>query len=127
LEPYVDVVAVANDGEGLLQHVGNLLPDAVITDVSMPRLNGLDACCRISRTYPAVRVVIVSELLDDDLTSHAFELGASAVLRKSHLAQLPAVVLGLFTATAAEVTRSRLLETGSRSQAGARATKTTGR
>src|SRR4051812_5469135 len=65
LEAHVDVVAVAIDGEDLLRKVGNLLPDAVVTDISMPRINGFDACRHIRRVYPAVFVVIVSELLDD--------------------------------------------------------------
>src|SRR4051794_31431876 len=98
LEPHVDVVAVAIDGEDLLRQVGNLRPDAVVTDICMPRMNGLDACRHIREMYPAVRVVIVSELLDDD--TGATELGASAVVRKIHMArELPAAVLGLFPAT----------------------------
>jgi len=98
LDPHVDVVSVAIDGEDLLKQVGSFLPDAVVTDIAMPRMNGLDACRHIRRMYPAVRVVIVSELLDDD--TGASELGASAVVRKIQMArELPAAVLGLFPAT----------------------------
>jgi DNA-binding NarL/FixJ family response regulator len=102
LEPHVEVVAVASDGEDLLRQVGNLSPDAVVTDISMPRMNGLDACRHIHRMYPTVRVVIVSELLDDDtMTADAFEAGASAVVRKTQMArELPAVMLALFRVTA---------------------------
>jgi two-component system response regulator NreC len=98
LEPHVDVVAAAVDGEDLLRQVGNLLPDAVVTDLSMPRMNGLDACRHICRMYPDVRVVIVSELLDDDeLTAGAFERGASAVVCKTQMVrELPSAVLALF-------------------------------
>jgi DNA-binding NarL/FixJ family response regulator len=106
LEPHVDVVAVAIDGEDLLRQVGNLFPDAVVTDISMPRMNGLDACGHIRRMYPTVRVVIVSELLDDEITAEAFERGASGVVRKSEMARkLPAAVLALFTATADRLQR----------------------
>ena len=52
LEPHVEVVAVASDGEDLLRQVGSVLPDAVVTDISMPRMNGLDACRHIHRMYP---------------------------------------------------------------------------
>jgi DNA-binding NarL/FixJ family response regulator len=100
LEPHVDVVAVAIDGEDLVRQVGNLLPDAVVTDISMPKINGLQACRHIRREYPAVRVVIVSELIDDDVAADAFALGASAVVRKSQMTrELPAAVLALFRAT----------------------------
>jgi CheY-like chemotaxis protein len=107
LEPHVDIVAVAVDGQDLLQLVGNLSPDAVVTDISMPRMNGLDACGHIRRMYPAVRIVIVSELLDDDgMTAEAFARGASSVVRKSEMARkLPAAVLALFTATADRLQR----------------------
>lgn len=41
LEPHVDVVSVAIDGEDLLRQVGDVLPDVVVTDISMPKMNGL--------------------------------------------------------------------------------------
>lgn len=94
LSLHVDVVAVANDGEDLLRQVGDALPDVVVTDISMPRINGLDACRHIRRVFPAVRVVIVSELLDEVLTARALELGASAAIRKTELPEtLVAAVL----------------------------------
>ena len=103
LEPHVDVVGVANDGDDLLQQVANLSPDVVVTDILMPRMNGLDACCHIRRMYPAVLVVIVSNLLnDDDTMTLAFESGASAVVHKTRMVkELPAAVLALFNVTAA--------------------------
>src|SRR6476620_7378283 len=97
LEPHVDVIGLAIDGEDLLRQVDTSLPDAVVTDICMPRMDGLSACCHIRQMYPAIRVVIVSELLDDD--TGACELGASAVVRKMQMArELPAAVLALFSA-----------------------------
>src|SRR3954462_11732463 len=95
LESHVDVVSVAHDGEELLKRVAELLPDVVVTDISMPKIDGLEACRLIRRTYPTVSVVIVSELLDDDVS--AGELGANAVVRKIQIArELPAAVLATF-------------------------------
>jgi len=91
----VDVVSVAHDGEELLQRVAELLPDVVVTDISMPKIDGLEACRLIRRSYPTVCIVIVSELLDDDVS--AGELGANAVVRKIQIArELPAAVLATF-------------------------------
>jgi DNA-binding NarL/FixJ family response regulator len=70
-------------------------PDVVVTDIDMPRMNGLDACRYIRRHYPSVRVVIVSGLPDDDLAAAAASAGASAMIYKMDMAQdLLAAVLG---------------------------------
>ena len=96
LEPHCDVVSIAIDGEDLLRQVGDVLPDVVVTDINMPRMNGLDACRHIRRTYPSVSVVIVTGLLDDDLAARATDMGASAVVHKMKMAwELPAVVVAL--------------------------------
>ena len=79
LEPYCDVVSTAIDGEDLLREVDSALPDVVVTDDFMPKMNGLDACRAIRQTYPSVRIAFVSEFLDDDVMASAFELGATAV------------------------------------------------
>ena len=55
LKPHCDVVSVAGDGEELLRQVEEALPDVVVTDLAMPRMNGLDACRHIRRLYPDVR------------------------------------------------------------------------
>jgi DNA-binding NarL/FixJ family response regulator len=99
LEPHVDVVGLAIDGEDLLRQVAALLPDAVVTDISMPKMDGLDDCRHIRRMYPEIPVVIVSELLDDDFSDGALALGANAVVRKLEMTrELPAAVLALFAA-----------------------------
>ena len=70
-------------------------PDVVVTDIDMPRMNGLDACRYIRRHYASVRVVIVSGLPDDDLAAAAASAGASAMIYKMDMAQdLLAAVLG---------------------------------
>jgi DNA-binding NarL/FixJ family response regulator len=95
LEPHCDVIALASDGVELLHLVRETFPDVVVTDINMPRMNGLDACRYIRRHYPSVRVVIVSGLRDDDLAAAATEAGASAMIYKTEMAQdLLAAVLG---------------------------------
>ena len=94
LAPHCDVVATAMDGEDLLRQVRDMSPDVVVTDISMPFVNGLDACRSIRRMYPGIIVVIVSEQIDDDVIAFALTLGASAAIRKvDMIEQLPSAVL----------------------------------
>jgi two-component system response regulator DesR len=96
LEPHCDVISMASDGVELLQLVRTMSPDVVVTDIDMPRMNGLDACRQIRLHHPSVRVVIMSGLPDDALVASAAEAGASTMIYKADVAQeLPAAVLDL--------------------------------
>jgi len=59
-EAEVEVVGEAEDGREALRLVGELSPNVVIMDITMPNLNGVDATRQIVRKYPEVRVVALS-------------------------------------------------------------------
>jgi DNA-binding NarL/FixJ family response regulator len=96
LEPHCDVIAMASDGVELVRLVRAMVPDVVVTDVDMPRMNGLDACRQIRPHRPSVRVIIMSGLPDDSLVASAAEAGASTMIYKTEMArELTAAVLDL--------------------------------
>ena len=68
-------------------------PRAVVLDLAMPRLGGLDALKRIRALDPSVTVVVVSGEADAELTARARSLGAAAVLTKP--LDLPALLRAL--------------------------------
>lgn len=74
------VVEASNGLEVLLQ-VKRTRPAAVILDLNMPRLSGLDALKRIRAFDPAIRVIVVTALADD-VRDQALAMGAEAVLPK---------------------------------------------
>src|SRR5207248_7843994 len=76
-----EMLAASNGLEALL-HVKNGRPDAVVLDLRMPRLGGLEALKRIRAFDPAIRVVIVTADADEGAHREATELGARAVLSK---------------------------------------------
>jgi DNA-binding NarL/FixJ family response regulator len=60
LEPEFDVVADVRDGRALVAAAERLLPDVVVSDVSMPGLDGIAAAGAILRRNPAVRIVFMT-------------------------------------------------------------------
>lgn len=80
--PDVQVVAEATDGRHAINLVKSSNPDVVLMDISMPRLNGLDATKLMIRIAPQVRVVILSMHKSQQYVWEALEAGASGYLLK---------------------------------------------
>jgi DNA-binding NarL/FixJ family response regulator len=81
-EPDMTVVAMAEDGPQLLRQVQDCSPDLVITDISMPGLNGIEALRRLRAEQPEVQVVCLSMHNEDRVVLSAIEAGASGYLLK---------------------------------------------
>jgi two-component system, NarL family, nitrate/nitrite response regulator NarL len=80
--PQVRVLADVGDGTELLRVLGSLRPDIVITDISMPGIDGLEALARIRSAHPQVRVIVLSMHDSPDVVRRAIGAGAVAYLRK---------------------------------------------
>ncbi len=77
-----EVVGKVSDGRALVAAVGQLRPDVVVLDVTMPLLNGLDAARQIRHQVPDAKIVFVTMNEDVDIAAEAFRAGASAYLSK---------------------------------------------
>lgn len=86
LEPEFEVVGTAKDGQELVEAAAALAPDAVVTDVTMPRLNGIEACRRIKQASPGIAVVFLTVNADAHVAAEAFLAGGSGYLLKSSTA-----------------------------------------
>jgi DNA-binding NarL/FixJ family response regulator len=78
----VQVVAEARDGEELLRILQTVRPDIVITDISMPVMDGLTAAARIRTEFPGLRVIVLSMHDSADAVKQAVANGACGYLRK---------------------------------------------
>lgn len=78
----VRVIAEASNGEELLQVLQTASPDVVVTDINMPKLDGIAATQRISEDHPEVRVIVLSMDTSADAVKRAVASGASGYLRK---------------------------------------------
>jgi DNA-binding NarL/FixJ family response regulator len=78
------VCAEARDGSDAVEKARRFRPDVVLLDVSMPRLNGLDAAREIRRVAPAAQTVVLTTHVADQLAGEARRAGAAEVIAKSH-------------------------------------------
>lgn len=119
LEEHCQVVGSVEDGRSLLDAAKQLRPDIVVMDISMPKLNGLDAARRLRKIVPQARLIFVTVHADQDYVNQAFKAGASAYLLKrsagSELLQsIEAVKKGNYYVTsliAKELVQSAISET----------------
>ena len=76
--PGVDVVGEAVDGREALHLVKLHLPDVVLMDISMAGLNGLEAAARMTKEFPAVRVLMLSMHNNEEYYLRALKAGAAS-------------------------------------------------
>ena len=84
LQPYPDleVVAEAQDGESAVAACREYLPDVVVMDIAMPRLNGLEATRLILEERPSTKVIALSMHADGQYVLEMLRAGASGYLLK---------------------------------------------
>jgi two-component system, NarL family, response regulator LiaR len=82
LQDDLEVIGEAEDGEAAVAAVRDLVPDVVVMDVVMPKLDGIEAIRRIRDESPATRVLILTSFLDDEKVVPAVKAGAAGYLLK---------------------------------------------
>lgn len=85
LIPYenINVVFEAEDGEHLLQHLEQQMPDVILMDRKMPNMDGIAATIKVREKYPQVKIIILTMYEDDNFIVHLIEHGANAYLLKN--------------------------------------------
>jgi DNA-binding NarL/FixJ family response regulator len=79
------IVGEAADGEEALRLAGTLCPDIVLLDLSMPRMNGLEAARHFKARWPDVVVIVLTVHDDEAYRRTALAAGAEAFLPKKTL------------------------------------------
>jgi len=78
----IEVVGQAQDGRQAVDLAKTLLPEVIVMDIAMPRLNGLEATRQILKSAPATRILILSAHSDDAYVEQVMALGAAGYLIK---------------------------------------------
>jgi DNA-binding NarL/FixJ family response regulator len=83
------VIGEAVDGLQAVQQAEELQPDLILLDLSLPKLNGMEAFRRIRKLSPRSKVVIMSQDSSPEVVQGALGLGAVGYLLKSDAIDLP--------------------------------------
>jgi DNA-binding NarL/FixJ family response regulator len=81
-DPAIQIAGQAATGREAVEQARRLAPDVVLMDVRMPDLDGIAATRELSRTAPAVRVLVLTTFEQDDYIFGALRAGASGFLLK---------------------------------------------
>ncbi|MGO9255038.1 MAG: response regulator [Bryobacteraceae bacterium] len=82
LKDSFELVGMVHDGRALLEAAEKLRPDVIVTDISMPLLNGLEAVRQIRARRSDARIIVLTMHSDTQLAAEAFRAGVSGYLLK---------------------------------------------
>jgi DNA-binding NarL/FixJ family response regulator len=93
LQPDLKVVGDVPDGEQAVAQAAILKPDVILTDIEMPRMNGIEATRRLKSRSPEIAVVILTKFGDDENVFSAIKAGAIGyVLKDAGLEEIGSAV-----------------------------------
>lgn len=89
----LQVIAQASDGLEAIQKAKELQPDLILLDLSLPKMNGLEAAKQIRKLAPLAKIVFVSQEFSFEFVEEALRLGASGYVHKFRVTSdlLPAI------------------------------------
>lgn len=81
--PSVKIVGEASDGLELIEQVKKLKPDVVVTDIKMPKMDGIEATRRLTAEFPYLGIIALSMYNEESLIVDMLEAGAKGYLIKN--------------------------------------------
>ena len=82
LAPEFELLGVVEDGRALVEEARKLRPDVIVTDITMPHLNGIDALAQLRKNDPKVKVVFLTMHREVAYARRALEAGAFGFVLK---------------------------------------------
>ena len=82
-QPSVELIGEASDGEELIEITRRLKPDVVVTDIKMPKMDGLQAAKILSAEFPNIGIIALSMIDEETLIIDMLEAGAKGYLLKN--------------------------------------------
>lgn len=82
-----EVVGEASDGAEAIEKAGKLNPDIMVLDVTMPTMNGLEACRALRRQFPQLEILFVTQHDSPQMMREALDAGGRGYVVKSNAAR----------------------------------------
>lgn len=82
-EENVSIVGIANDGEALIEIVRSKRPNVVLTDIKMPKIDGIAATRLIKKEFPETKIIAFTMFSQEEAVSQMIAAGASGYLLKN--------------------------------------------
>jgi len=82
LDPTLEIVGEADNGRDALHLVGQLKPNVILTDISMPGMNGIEALSDIKRRFPEIKVLVITIHKTEEYIHEALRAGADGYILK---------------------------------------------
>ncbi len=96
--PEFEVVGEAEDGRAAIQSAEKLQPDLIITDLSMPRMNGMDAIREIKKRSPQTRILVLTVHKTEEYVLATLHAGADGyVLKDANQNELMVAIRSVLT------------------------------
>jgi DNA-binding NarL/FixJ family response regulator len=81
-DPNIEVVGEAENGRDAVRAVGQLAPNLVLLDLTMPGMNGIEALTQIKQRYPEVRVLVMTLHRTEEFIHASLQAGADGYILK---------------------------------------------
>lgn len=80
--PDIEVIATVGDGDEILPILEKNVPDVILMDIRMPKMDGTVSTKLVKEKYPQIKVIILTTFDDDDFIFGALKYGASGYILK---------------------------------------------
>ena len=80
--PDLEIVGEAEDGRSAIRCIDEFRPDLVLMDLSMPKMNGLDAIAEVKNQYPDTKVLVLTVHKAEEYVFESLKAGADGYLLK---------------------------------------------
>lgn len=81
-EKHVEIVGEGENGNDVVRLADELDPDIIVMDISMPKMNGVEATKRVKTRHPNIKVIILSRHREEEFIFQALNAGADGYLIK---------------------------------------------